>query len=316
MEKNDFQLKKQVFLTEPDPVLKEISAILSRFPEKPPVDAFFKAFADIRNLFEGRFPGFRASNTQYHDFEHTLSVVLATTRLMHGCILNGHYFSPQNILLALLAALFHDVGLIQSDEDQQGSGAKYTIGHEERSIIFMQNYLSGGHYSAREIETCANIIRCTILSFAPALIPFQSNELRQLGNIVGSSDLLGQMGDRLYLEKLLLLYKEFEEAHIPGFGSELEILKKTTDFYEIVAKKRLYNDLEGICRHMHSHFKATMGLDRDFYAESIQGNIAYLESVVHICNDSLDCYLENLRRGGISHEVRQTLSLDRTGSDQ
>ena len=117
----------------------------------------------------------------------------------------------------------------------------------------------------------------------------------------------------LYLEKLLLLYKEFEEANVPGFRSELDLLKKTADFYEIVAKNRLYKDLNGICRNMRSHFKDTMGMDRDFYMESIEGNIAYMNEIIDVCNDSISCYLENLRRGGISDTVRQSLSMDQTG---
>jgi hypothetical protein len=85
-------------------------------------------------LFNGKYPGYSECNTKYHNLEHTISVALATARLVHGSHLEGHEFSPKNILLALVASLFHDAGLIQAEGDINGSGAKYTIGHEERRI--------------------------------------------------------------------------------------------------------------------------------------------------------------------------------------
>jgi hypothetical protein len=233
-----------------------------------------------------------------------MAVALATARLMHGCLADGVSFSPRNALLTLVAAYFHDVGLIQTEDDRKGSGAKYTVGHEERSVGFLRRYLSGKGFSKEEIETGANFIRCTILSVAPAKIPFASEEGRTCGYIVGSSDLLAQMADRLYLEKLLFLFKEFQEARLPGFDTELELLQKTKDFYEVVAKKRLNGDFGGLCDHMRSHFNKWLNIDSDLYSDAIAKNIDYLEVVITHCKDSFDCYLEYLRRGGIAEQIK------------
>ena len=121
--------------------------------------------------------------------------------------------------------------------------------------------------------------------------------------IVGSADLLAQMADRYYLEKLLLLYKEFEEARLGGFDSELDLLKKTVDFYENRAQKRFQEELGGVSIYMRAHFKDRWGMDRDLYDESIRKNIEYLKSLITLCEDSYTCYLENLRRGGITEEA-------------
>jgi len=120
-----------------------------------------------------------------------------------------------------------------------------------------------------------------------------------LGKIVGSADLLGQMADRCYLEKLLLLYKEFEEAKLPGFDSELDLLQKTETFYESVAQKRLKNDFSGIAASLRLHFKVRWNEDRDLYLEAIENNIDYLKGLTLRCRDNYTCYLKNLRRGGI-----------------
>ena len=81
-------------------------------------------------------------------------------------------------------------------------------------------------------------------------IPFKIEGNRLLGYILGTSDLLTQISDRAYLEKLILLFKEFEEAGIPGFDTELDLLSKTEQFYKEVAQKRLFEDFQGICQQM------------------------------------------------------------------
>jgi len=300
--KNSDRTKALILVSDVDATLEETRKIASRFLEASDVDLFDLIFQDIRLLFKGEYPGYRSSNTKYHDFEHTLSVVLATARLIHGCTEDGMQFEARDILLTLISALLHDVGLIQEQHDQEGSGAKYTVGHEDRSIRFLRDYLPGRGFGEQALETCANFIRCTILSLPPGDVPFDTPALQKLGFILGTADLLAQMADRLYLEKLLLLYKEFEEARLPGFDSELELLQKTKDFFEVVAQKRLHEDLGGVGRHMRTHFKDWMDIDQDLYSESIKNHIDYLESLTAICGDSLDCYLENLRRGGIVKE--------------
>ncbi len=307
---NSDRTKALILVSDVDATLKETRKIASRFIGDAEVDLFDQVFQDIKLLFRGEYPGYRSSNTKYHDFEHTLSVVLATARLIHGSSVDGLTFAARDILLTLLAALLHDVGLIQEKDDQEGSGAKYTVGHEERSIAFLNEYLTGKGFANHELETCARFIRCTILSLPPGEVPFASTEHQKLGYIVGTADLLAQMADRLYLEKLLLLYKEFEEARLPGFDSELELLQKTKDFFEVVAQKRLQEDLGGVCRHMRTHFKSWMDIDQNLYNESIRNHINYLQSLTKICGDSLDCYLSNLRRGGIVKENQGAVSPD------
>ena len=291
------------FLTDVRAATAEIDKIAHRMAGRFESDIFGGFLHDVEALFSGAYPGYRASNTKYHDFPHTIAVVLATARLIHGCMLDGHRFTARQVLITLTAALFHDVGLIQKIDDIQGSGAKYTVGHEERSIVFLREYLAGGVFSAGEIDTCANFIRCTILSYQPRELAFDSPEDRTLGFVVGTADLMAQMADRLYLEKLLLLYKEFEEARLPGFDSELQLLRKTKDFYEIVARKRFDEDLDAVYTQMKSHFDNWYGCPRDGYTEAIIGNIRYLERLIDQCQDSFRCYLDRLKRGGIAQQL-------------
>lgn len=261
-------------------------------------DELAAVHADVVRLFGGLYPGYRKSTAKYHNLEHTCSVVLATARLLHGCVLDGRStFSARGFLLCVLAAYFHDVGLIQEDGDIDGTGAKYTVGHEERSVGFMQRYLASRNYAANEIRDCADMIRCTILAKSPDELAFASEEAGMLGRVIGTADLVAQIADRTYLEKLRLLFLEFEEAQLPGFASELELVMQTEAFYTNVAKSRLEGGLHGLNVHMRSHFRERWGVDEDLYQSAIEGNIAYISMLADTCTRNPECYEELLRRG-------------------
>ncbi len=257
-----------------------------------------KVYADINRLFNGEFPGYRASNTKYHNLEHTCGVTLAAARLIHGVHVQGQPFSSRIINLGIVGALFHDTGLIQTEDELEGTGAQFTVGHEERSIRLMEEYLAGNGYAPDDIFDCRSIIMCTILNLPLADIPFASDEVRTMGRIIGSADLIAQMADRIYLEKLPLLFLEFEEARMPGFETPLELFKKTEEFYHSVARARLTDELGGVSSAARFHFKERWNIDRDLYAEAITNNIRYMKEIYEDCAESFDCLLKKIRRKG------------------
>lgn len=276
-------------------VLREAEQCLHEFFPDLDSSLLRRAFADVQRLFLGQYPGYRASNTKYHDFEHTCSVVLAQTRLIHGAMSEGVVFAEIDAVKGLLASLYHDVGLIQSEDDTLGTGAKYTVGHEERSIQFMRQNLEGS-LPDDDIEDMADCIRCTILAMPPARIAFRSDAMRLMGWFLGSADLLAQIADRYYLEKLLLLFEEFKEARLPGYDTAFDLLVKTRGFYQDVARKRLDNDLGRVDRYMRAYFKHRFDVDRDFYAEAIHRNLDYLDTIVSTCREDIECFMHGLRR--------------------
>lgn len=304
MKKTDIKLYDLVDYQDPQAVLKEILHIISLLSSASIRSRFQAVYEDIIALFNGKYPGYRASNTKYHNLEHTIMVALAAARLIHGCVKGGFVFKHEHILLGLLAALFHDSGLIQTEHDRKGTGAKYTIGHEQRSVDFMRKNLALKKFSARQMDDCEQLIKCTNLKIDISDIPFRSNELETLGKIVASADLLGQIADRHYLEKLILLFKEFEEAGLPGFASEWELIEKTEGFYKNVAKKRLTRDLDNISTYMKFHFKDRWNINRDLYAVSIKNNISYLKSMLSQGEKNRAFYRQYLKRGGIIDPIK------------
>lgn len=286
---------------DPQAVLTEVLHILSLLNmDEKRRQQLISVYEDIVLLFTGKYPGYRASNTRYHNLEHTTMVALGTARLIHGCTEKIH-FDRDSMLIGLLAALYHDVGLIQTTDDRSGTGAKYTIGHESRSISFMRHNMEKKSFPEWQMDDCEAMIQCTNIHISPADIDFRNDEIRYMAMIVGSADLLSQIADRKYLEKLTLLFKEFEEAGIPGFHSEAELIEKTEDFYNNLARYRLVNTLGNISSNMHYHFRARWNIDRDLYEDAIENNIGYLRSIVANGDSSKSTdYRQYLRRGNIA----------------
>ena len=257
--------------------IKNILLLMDPHLDPSPIE---KMYADIIRLFNGEFPGYRASNTKYHDLEHTCSTALATARLVHGLHVQGQAFSPRIVRLCLIGALFHDTGLIQTEEEVKGTGAQYTIGHEDRSIAVMEKYLTENGYSQEDIRDCGHIIKCTELFFPIEDIPFESEEVRIMGKVLGTADLVAQMADKNYQEKLPLLFLEFQEAGMEGFETPLELFRKTEEFYRSVARKRMTGVLGGVSSAARYHFRERWKIDSNLYEESIKQNIRQMKETV------------------------------------
>ena len=55
----------------------------------------------------------------------------------------------------------HDTGYIQTLDDNFGTGAKYTLQHVSRSILFMKKYFAQNDYSKEDFKFCKNCLLCT-----------------------------------------------------------------------------------------------------------------------------------------------------------
>jgi hypothetical protein len=264
----------------PAETLAEIKNILLLIDPPPDPSPIEKIFEDIVLLFNGKFPGYKASNTKYHNLGHTCSTTLAAARLVHGLHVQGLVISPRLVLLCLIGAAFHDTGLIQTSDEVEGTGAQHTMGHEDRSIALMEKYLAEKGYSPEDIRDCGHMIKCTELFFPMGDIPFNSEKVLTMGKVVGTADLVAQMADKNYQEKLPLLFMEFQEAKVEGFETPLELFQKTEEFYRKVARKRMRNELEGISSAALYHFRERWKIDKNLYEDAIKYNIRRMKDTV------------------------------------
>ncbi|HOP86807.1 MAG TPA: hypothetical protein PKZ54_10105 [Syntrophorhabdaceae bacterium] len=282
-------------------VFNETKKIISMIYENFEYALFEKVYNDVIRLFRGEYPGYRGCNTDYHDLNHTLNTLLATIRLIHGYSIKKERFHEHIVLIGLFAALFHDTGYIQKTGDKKGTGARYTLKHVDRSIKFAKNYLYQNKATIDDIYACACMIKCTELTKNIDKIKFNSHDAMVIGKILGTADSIGQMADRLYLEKLLFLFKEFNEGNIYKFINEFDLIKKTVSFYNFILD-RWKKQLGGMNRFMVYHFKVRWGINEDLYQKAIDNNINYLKKIV---NDVSENYLSYLKRGNISKKSIQ-----------
>ena len=282
-------------------VMDEVRQIVYLIDSEFDISPVETLYADIVRLFRGEYPGYRPCNTEYHDLKHTTDTLLAMARLLHGATLKGVHLGGRSLRLGLASALFHDAGYIQTIEDAEGTGAKYTTTHISRSIEFAGRYLREHGCPEEDCIFCGNNLLCTGFGVKIEGIVFQSEEEQLAGWMLGTADLLGQMADRTYLEKLLFLYREFQEGNISGFGSERELLVKTLGFYEITYR-RIENDFGNVQQYMRPHFASRWNLNHDFYRESMRRNMEYLERMIL---SSGDHYRNYLRRGGLVRKLQR-----------
>ena len=292
-EEKDVQLSQLVDTRDPEKVIEEVLRIFYYHYSEDSALRVRLAFSQVRSLFAGEFPGYRECLAEYHDFNHTMSVLLASARLLDGYNIERVFLPEEMAIQLLLAALLHDTGYIQEDWDTEGTGAKYSRQHEQRSIEFLERHAGVFEIEEPEIEPIVRLIQATDLKTDFARIAFPSEEEQDAGAILGSADILGQMSDRAYLEKLLFLYHEFREAGIPGYETEFDILKKTRDFYEAV-KGRLRDTYLHVFELANHHFRERYQVNRNLYIVAVDRQMAYLDRII---GDQSTNFRHKLKRG-------------------
>ena len=99
--------------------------------------------------------------------------------------------------------------------------------------------------------------------------------------MLGTADLMAQLGDLAYLEKLPALYEECRESGTGEYRDELDIIQKAPTFYDF-AEKRLQTTLDSTHRFMELHFEYRWGQRRNIYQEIIDSQKDYLIKVLNI----------------------------------
>jgi hypothetical protein len=207
-------------------------------------------------------------------------------RLLHGACLNGCPLPARDVTLGLIAALFHDTGYIQSEDDLEGTGAKYTLVHVARSVEFMEKYFRQAGLSSRDLDYCRCCVQCTGLDVRIEALWFESPHHREVGWTLGTADLLGQMADQTCWPDCRFFIGNLPSAR-PGLRLRAGLFKKDPGFLGFYAVS--LNSELGNARCMLDHFRAWWGLNRDLSRESIEENITYLKFILE--NHELDYLL-------------------------
>lgn len=284
--------------SDPGTVWHKAAAILARINPRYDPTLINTIFDDVMCLFRGDYPGYSAIKTLYHDKPHTLDVFLCAVRLMHAVDISGTRLTDEEMTLIMIAALMHDIGYSQLNGEEGGTGAQYTQTHVKRGIAFMKKYLLEKHLPLKFAMQLEPMMNGTDPALKFSDIVFPDERTRLLGQVVVTADLTGQMADRTYLEKLLFLYLEFKEANFGNYQNMYDLLRQTNSFYG-TTRDKLDGPLGGMYNKLGLHFRELMGVDNNYYLESIEKNIAYLAKVIELNEQE---YLSMLKRGGIAEK--------------
>jgi hypothetical protein len=279
LEHRGVQLALLTDMNQPLCVLEEVQTIFRMMHPGADLKPVKTLFTDIIALFSGKFPGFKACMTGYHNLKHTTDTTLAMTRLIHGSLASNSNFDEREMILGIMAALMHDVGYIQESTENFGTGASLSPVHVQRSIAFMTHYLQKKGCAGQDIDLVKKAIQCTDLNRPVDTIRFAGRNSESIGKMLAAADLLAQTADRNYLEKLPLLFLEFKEAGLNTYETELDLFKDSLAFNQKL-NQRLKNDLDGVDRFMPAHFNIRWNIHKDMYQDSIEKSIQYLSAVL------------------------------------
>jgi len=187
------------------------------------------------------------SDALYHTVEHTFLVTRVGRDILHGRMLSER-IEPDDYTHLIVACLLHDIGYVRGvlkgdsestfvvDEDGRtvtlprgASDAALTHHHVDRSKIFVRDRL--GPSPTLDAERIARAVEFT--RFPCSREPNGTLEDRE-GRLVQAADLIGQLGDPLYLRKANALFHEFEEAGVNqqlGYATPADLVERFPDFY-------------------------------------------------------------------------------------
>jgi hypothetical protein len=282
--RNDFDVTNKVNTTEPAAVHGAINRIFVKLYPKASTRVISRSFRDLVRLHLGEYPGYRASDTSYHNLQHTLDVSLAMARLMDGYERSddrGKALGPKLFSFGVVTALFHDIGYLRRTSDMRHrTGAEYTLKHVTRGAKFLEEHLSKLGL-AKLAPAASRVVHFTGYEQPVAKIRVPNPTFRLLGYMLGTADIIAQMSDRCYLEQCRdHLFQEFVEGGLAArdktdhretvkFESAEDLVVKTPGFYKS-AMARLNDELGGVYRYAATHFGG-----RNLYIETIYNSIPF-----------------------------------------
>lgn len=250
--------------------------LLEIFPSaKKEADNVVLASNTLNRLFCGEFPRFQACDTPYHNLEHTLQVSVCLLRMIQGAVMARELaFEVTDLMNVLLASFCHDIGYFKQAGDITGTGAKYSAYHEARGALLASEYLAAQGFGWERIQAIQRYILSTGTHRALRYIEFSNEKEKLLAQMLVTADILAQVSDPHYFDRLQNLFLELEESDnymgIPISErrySDVQALEKgTPQFWEEMHKNCLQEDCRSVYRYLARPFPNGVNL----YLQSIR----------------------------------------------
>lgn len=190
------------------------------------------------------------SDALYHNVEHTILVTLVGQEIVRGKQIREGGVSPEDWLHLMISLLCHDIGYVKGvcREDRTpanlyatgrgeemvklpvgASDASLTPYHVDRAKLFVEERFGGHKLIDAEI-----IMRNIELTRFPVPNEEDHQDTCNYPGMVRASDLIGQLSDPRYLNKISALFYEFEETgtnKFLGYRHPGDLRKNYPKFY-------------------------------------------------------------------------------------
>lgn len=187
------------------------------------------------------------SDALYHNLEHTFLVTLVGRDILRGCILTER-LEPDDHAHLIVACLLHDIGYVRGilagDRDDVyvvgPDGRTVTLPHGASDVALTPYH--GDRFKLFVTERpgssptldAARVSRAIEFTLFPVCSGTDEHPEDREGRLVQAADLIGQLGDPLYLRKANALYYEFEDTGLNrqlGYASPADMVERYPDFY-------------------------------------------------------------------------------------
>lgn len=190
------------------------------------------------------------SDALYHNIEHTILVSLVGQEILRGKHIREGGVSCEDWLHFIIALLCHDIGYIkgvcqQDKEDESlyatgledimllldcgSTDASLTPFHVDRGKLFISERF--GKHNLIDAQVIQRYIELTRF---PVPLDEEHSDTINYPGLVRAADLIGQLSDPRYLQKIPALFYEFEETGVNkslGYSNPGDLRKNYPNFY-------------------------------------------------------------------------------------
>jgi hypothetical protein len=229
--------------------------VIDRFVELA-VDNFVRAFPQAPAAFAGvldqstrmALETLNNSDCAYHDMHHTVMVTDVGQTILWGRQMSQGDVTAEDWLHAVLAMLHHDIGYVRGIL-RGDRGSRYVANEVGDTITpppgatdaYMAPYhIARGALFVRERFSAEPIVDADVVvahierTRFPVPSDARYQRVTDFGALVRAADLIGQMADPLYIQKLPKLYAEFVEigeAERLGYTTPADIRARYPAFF-------------------------------------------------------------------------------------
>lgn len=188
------------------------------------------------------------SDALYHDVEHTIQVTLVGQEILRGKHISEGTVSHEDWFQCMISLICHDIGYVRGVLRGDGNGryatgykkktvelppgcsdASLTPYHVDRGKLFVQE-----RFGDHPIIDCQTVKKNIELTRFPVPEKNDQADTRSFPALVRASDLIGQLSDSRYLQKINRLYAEFQETGVNerlGYRHSDDLRRNYPKFY-------------------------------------------------------------------------------------